>query len=157
TLTLAHDVLSHNQALGPPGVPGVPNVNALGGAIRNQSGATLTVTDSLFTANQAVGGDGGAGRNNGSGGAISNDAATATVSRSTSLGNQARGGNGGIGTGGFFVDFAPGGGIANAGRGALTVDQCTFTDNQALGGSGGRGNAVVSDGHGGGIHNELSS
>ena len=50
TLTLAHDVLSDNEALGATGS------DPRGGAISNLSGAHLTVTDSLFAHNQVIGG-----------------------------------------------------------------------------------------------------
>ena len=56
------------------------------------SGATLTVTDCLFTQNQALGGAGGG---QGFGGGILNLASRLTVSRSTFIGNQAIGGPGG--------------------------------------------------------------
>jgi hypothetical protein len=49
TLTLAHDVLSDNQFVGPFGGLGA------GGAIYNVSGATLTVTDCRLTQNRATG------------------------------------------------------------------------------------------------------
>jgi hypothetical protein len=62
TLTLAHDVLSHNQAFG------VSTTNDFhGGAILSRSAATLTVTDSWFADNQVFGGP----NENGDGGGIS--------------------------------------------------------------------------------------
>jgi hypothetical protein len=90
TMTLAHDVLSDNEARGAPGS------DARGGAISNLSGAHLTVTDSLFTHNQVLGGPGGGSANgSGNGGAIHNNASTATIIDSTFIGNLARGGPGG--------------------------------------------------------------
>src|SRR5262249_4775152 len=75
TLPLDRVVLSNNQA-GGPGAAG------RGGAIANVSGATLTVTDCLFTQNQALGGAGGA---QGVGGGILNLATPPTVTPSTFL------------------------------------------------------------------------
>src|SRR5262249_46186610 len=78
TLILDHAVLANNQARG-------VGVNALGGAIANLVGATLHVTDSLFTENQALGSTG----RQGNGGAIANDASHLTVSRCILTGNLA--------------------------------------------------------------------
>jgi hypothetical protein len=169
TLTLAHDVLSHNQALGAPGTI------VRGGGIFNMSAATLTVTDSLFVDNQAVGATGA----NGVGGGIANLSSQLTVSSSTFVGNQALGGtDGGTGNGGgiahqgagasanvshstFIANQAHGGdgGVLSATRttlgngdggailaisnfATLTVESSTFTGNQAIGGNGGSGAAV---------------
>src|SRR6516165_1685809 len=127
TLTLAHDVLSDNEALGATGS------DPRGGAISNLSGAHLTVTDSLFAHNQVIGGPGGGSANgSGNGGAIHNNASTATVIDSTFIGNLARGGPGG--------GQAAGGAIVNSSpdlRGTATVINCTFTGNQAIAGDGG--------------------
>jgi hypothetical protein len=67
------------------------------GYLANGSSA-LTVAQSSFTGNQALGGDGG----QGSGGAIAvegPDSTSATVTDSSFVGNEARGGNGGFGDG----------------------------------------------------------
>jgi hypothetical protein len=149
TLALSQDVLSNNEALGASGG------NALGGAVRNRSGATLTVTDCLFTENQAVGSDGGG---NAAGGAIVNQqSATATVIDCDFNGNRAVGGDGGIIGAVNMVGFAHGGAIFN--DATLTVEDSAFTRNQALagsGGSGGNGSSVfylVDVALGGGMHN----
>ena len=135
TLILARDVLSHKQALGAPGVPGVPSRSAFGGAIMNASGATLTVTDSLFTANRAVGGEGGAGRNQGFGGGLENAASTATIRRSTFIGNKAIGGDGGVLAPAVPAIGRGAGGAIHHTNGILAVDQSTFIANQARGGA----------------------
>src|SRR5262245_61414425 len=86
-LTLAGDVLSYNVA------SNNGNSDAAGGAIRNVNGGTLTVTNSLFTNNQAIGGDSGG---NAFGGGIENPSgSTATLSGCTFAGNKAVGGDGG--------------------------------------------------------------
>src|SRR6516164_9806958 len=137
TLSLANDVLSNNQALGAPGGP----VN--GGAIINRSGGTLTVTDSLFVHNQAIGG---VANGNCAGGAINNNYfSSATVSRSTFMGNDPIGGDGGLG-------FARGGGIYNALGIPLTIESSVFTGNRAVGGNSGAG-TVSGEAIGGGIMN----
>jgi hypothetical protein len=118
TLTLGHDVVSNNEAIGGPGV----QIRA--GAIRNASGATLTVMDSLFTYNQARGASGSAAQ----GGAIYNESSALTVSHSTFLSNQALGGPGAN---------ANSGAIANAAFSTLTISNSTFIGNQAVGGDGG--------------------
>src|SRR5262249_11122025 len=70
TLVLAHDLLSHNQALG------VGSDRIRGGAIFSTSAATLTVTDSLFADNQAIGGTDIPRGGNGAGGAIAAQASS---------------------------------------------------------------------------------
>src|SRR5262245_49162422 len=122
TLSLAHVVLSNNQAVGAPGGQG------RGGAIANVSGATLTVTDCLFTQNQALGGAG----NQAFGGGIFNLASRLTVSRSTFLANQAVGGSGG--------GPARGGAIDTTNGSTATITDSTFLGNEAIAGDGGAGN-----------------
>src|SRR5262249_4626079 len=110
TLTVANAVLSNNQsrAVARPGGPA--GAGAPAGAIRNLSGATLTVMHSLFIHNQSIG------DNNATSGAIGNDTgSTATVTDSTFIGNQAIAGSGDGVTG-----FARGGALYNS-NGILTV------------------------------------
>jgi hypothetical protein len=173
-LTVANDVLSHNEALGLAGQTG------RGGAIGNISNATLTVSGCLFSQNQAMGGDsasgsGGAiaapsgttltltirhslflenqaiGSNASLGGAITHVTGSATVIDSTFIGNQAIAGDGPSSN-----SFARGGAIFN-GFGAtvttLTVVNSTFTGNRAVAGSGGSGAALQSTAAGGAIFN----
>jgi hypothetical protein len=175
TLTLANDVLSHNQTLGLPGG------SVRGGAIENAAGAILTVTDSLFTDNQAIGGVGGGA---GTGGAISIGIGgslghTAYLRHCTFIGNQALGGTGGgpaaggaffnrtevastvtdciflgnqsIGGNGGASGFSRGGGIYNT-DGSLSVENSTFLGNQALGGSNNTGSSTTGQAFGVAVH-----
>jgi len=109
TLTLAHDVLSHNQAFG------VSTTNTFnGGAILNTSAATLTVTDSWFADNKVIGGPG----ENGFGGGISSLASSLTVSDSTFVGNQGIAGEGAVGSAGAIENIMAGA--------TATISHCTF-------------------------------
>jgi hypothetical protein len=135
-LTVANAILSNNEALGSGG-----NGNGRGGAIDSMSGATLTVTHSLFIHNQAIG------SNAALAGAINTQGSAATVSDSTFLGNQSIGGSGGNN------GFSRGGAIYNL-NGTLTVANCTFTGNQAIAGSGNTGgDSTLAGAFGGGIAN----
>jgi hypothetical protein len=128
TLDLDRVVLSKNQAVGPSGGSG------RGAGVASVSGATLTVTDSLFTQNQAVGGDTGGVMTFGRGGGIFALASSLRVSRSTFVANQAIGGAGG-GTaqgGGIIADSSP-----------ATVTDSIFMGNQAIGGNGSGGNGFA--------------
>ena len=132
TLTLSHTVLSDNLVVGLPSASVV--VDAFGGAIFN-TGA-LTVRDSSFVHNQAIGGDGASGTtgSSGLGGAIMSNGtpsapATATVSDSKFLDNVAIGGAAGVGASRAGV-----GGAINNATGTLTVSRSVFCDNQAVGG-----------------------
>jgi hypothetical protein len=150
TLIVANDVLSNNEA--------IDGVAADGGAIANRNGATLTVSQSTFIGNQAIGSGNGA---SGYGGGINNiHGSTATVSGSTFKGNRAiGGGSGGATSGQPFVGLGEGGGIYNEGTSSgatLTVENSTFTGNQAIGGNGGSGGkgpgfSSVDSAFGGGI------
>jgi hypothetical protein len=147
TLTLSHDVISDNQALGAKGQ------SAFGGGIANGTttvgGATLTISDSLFSNNQAVAGDGDATTvsGGGNGGAIANIGSHLILTDSIFAGNLAQAGNGGVGssspTGVTNVGNATGGAIRTAGpTGDAIINGCVFTNNQAIGGSrntGGKG------------------
>jgi CSLREA domain-containing protein len=88
-----------------------------GGGIEN-NGGMLTVTDSTFSGNSAVGtgSDPVDCANKCYGGGIENDGGTLTVTGSTFLGNKSD---------------AVGGGIANVNGGTLTVTNSTFSDNGA--------------------------
>src|SRR5262245_12897821 len=58
TLTLANDVLSNNRAVGDVGTSPTGRVGAaLGGGIANLGSGSLTISNSAFTANQALGAD----------------------------------------------------------------------------------------------------
>src|SRR5262249_57844504 len=72
-LTLANDVLANNQAVGDAGTSPTGRVGAaLGGAVANLGSGSLTISNSAFTANQALGADHsvGASAGNGHGGAV---------------------------------------------------------------------------------------
>jgi hypothetical protein len=148
-----------NQALGGTGPAGDFFGGSVGGAIDNFGGATLTVTGSTFTNNQAISTDQ-TGFFFGIGGAIENNAgfdkahpSTATISNSTFTDNQA------IGRG--TDSSANGGGLDNEGTDAtMTVTSSTLSGNQAIGGPGVGVNPklnVASQGIGGGILNGAGS
>ena len=162
TFTVSHSVFHDNQAVGglDNGVPGGFGAG-VGGAISNVArfgNANLSVTDSAFLNNRAVGGAAGVGGNaqTGRGGAIANYifggvispvtvTAIAHIDHSTILGNQAIGGAGPTGGNGL------GGGIENENGGVLTVSNSLIALNRAIGGAGDGGNG--GNGQGGGIFN----
>jgi Tol biopolymer transport system component len=104
-VTVANDILSDNQALG------LFYQIGRGGAIANVSGGGLTVTDSLFTNNQALVGYEGFGPLSYGGGIF--NASMLTVTNSTFAGNTS--------------EESYGGGIANAGT--LAISESTFSRN----------------------------
>ena len=108
-LTVASDILSDNAAEG-----GLFQIGR-GGAIANVSGASLTVTDSLFTRNATFG----VYLAGGGGGGIFN-AGSLSVTNSVFTGNYGEEG---------------GGGVSNAGT--LTITNSTFSHNSTPGGMGG--------------------
>jgi hypothetical protein len=149
TLTVSQCTLSDNVAHGDEGG------HARGGGIYNAPDAFLTVTNSVFSNNQVVGGDGGPGvtGGEGAGGGIYNHDATLTVTHSTFTGNMAVGGDGGEGAGG---GIANGGAIASEGidgPAVLSVSHSTLNYNQAIGGIGGVFVVEDSDGHAGAVFN----
>src|SRR5262249_56450129 len=108
-MTVGHCTFSGNQALGGAGGTGPDGLGSVarGGAIVNESFATLTMTHSTASENLARGGAGGPGRPGGNafGGGIMNftDQAGHTalfVSHSTISGNQSIGGDAGTGADG---------------------------------------------------------
>ncbi len=92
----------------------VNGISGNGGAIRNNRGGTLTITESKFSDDRAKG-DGGGAIANGDGGS-----GTVTITQSIFTGNTASLGNGG-------------GAIANGdgGSGTVTISDSTFTGNHA--------------------------
>jgi uncharacterized protein (TIGR03118 family) len=146
TLTLSHDVIADNQALGAAGG------QAQGGGIYNTG--TLTVDHSTFSGNMAQGGRVLTTSGNTRGGGLDSDlGATTTVSYSTFSDNRAIGGSGDPGIAG---KNGSGGGLWNGNGSALTVSHSTFTGNQAHGGDGGDGQAG-GDGDGGAIQNNSAT
>jgi len=93
-----------------------------GGAILNEPGASLTVSQCTFTCDQADGGSFGTGY----GGGILNEG-SATVLASTFTSNTSTGGGGGFGSGGAVSNFGP----------SITIRNSTFSNNQAIDGLGG--------------------
>jgi hypothetical protein len=139
-LTLARDVLAGNVAQGVAGGGLFADGGGRGGGGENEAGATLDVSQSSFTGNEALGGPSGG---NAFGGGIYNEAGTVTIDSSTFTGNQAVAGNGGSagvtvtlpgGVSATLLGVAGGGGVWNDG-GALTVTNSTLGKDLAEGGS----------------------
>jgi hypothetical protein len=119
----------------------------------------LTVSNSTFANNRAIGGTGNtAGMFVGAsiGGALANfdspfgGAATAVVMGSTFTGNKAIAGQGSVGSNG---GDARGGALANFWGATLTLSGCVLSSNQAIGGAGGPG-PNGGNGFGGGIYDD---
>jgi hypothetical protein len=139
---------------------------ANGGALHNEGPSTLTVVDSTFLGNRAIGGNdciaparvGFYVLNTAFGGAIADDDATGAlvVSGCTFEDNRALGGSGGIGNTNGQGVVGDGAGGALGIIGLATVTNCTFTNNAAVGGSSnssGGSLTVVGRGVGGAIQN----
>jgi hypothetical protein len=135
TLTIAHDDLTDNEALGLGG----SNAYVQGGAIDNLAGTTLTVTGCRFIANQVIGGSDGEGVGGGAIGTFAN----ASVTGGTFTSNLAQAGHGGVApaNASFTGDVMGGALVGNSG--VVTVDGSTFAGNQAIAGSGGSGGSGV--------------
>jgi hypothetical protein len=123
------DVVKGGAAAGAKGDAGA----AFGGGLCNAGVATIS--DSTFTANQALGGDGGPHGvgGNGLGAGITNEGSL-TVDDSAFISNQSIGGSHGNLTSFPFIGAGAGGGIYNVAD--LTVRDSIFRDNQAVGGAG---------------------
>ena len=146
-LSLSNCTLTDNEALGNAAGGG------FGGAIEDTSSGGLTVTNSNFDANEAVG----IGPNNPTtpgyilalGGAIDvsfNSSGPSTISNSAFTGNQAKGGITGASAGGGALSNSS---IIGA---TMTVAGCTFNANSAIGKAGGDGVINFGSGQGGGIN-----
>jgi hypothetical protein len=154
-----------NEALGGSGNTGGSGLllvgGGYGGAIESDAlfgrGLSLSIRDSTFADNQAVGGandSGGVFTGDGLGGGFMDfRGVTATVTGCTFTGNEAVGGAGGPGSNGAD---GLGGALANALGATLTVSGCTLSGNQALGGAGGLG-GNGGNGFGGSLYNDGSS
>jgi uncharacterized protein (TIGR03118 family) len=185
--TLSHSTFEGNSARGGDGADGGPGQNGgnagtgAGGAVTNDGGSllgpfstsTMTVEDSLFLGNQAIGGKGGNGGTGGNGGngsglgagpgAINNGSSTLTVSHSRFIGNESIGGNGGqggAGGNGGAGSASAGGAISSVPtpsfgtglppvRATLHVSNTLFLANEAIGGAGGNGGSSGTAGNGG--------
>jgi hypothetical protein len=145
-LTLFQDLVAGNVAQGVSGGGLFGDGGGRGGGVENQTGATLTVLDSRFAGDLALGSP-----NGGSafGGGLYNEAGTVTIDLSAFMGNQAVAGNGGAvgvaatlpgGLSATLLGVGAGGGIWNDG-GALTVANSAFSNNLAQGGSDGDASA----------------
>ncbi len=143
--------------------------SANGGGMFIESGATVMLSNCVFTANNAAGTNGTSGANgadhsnsggnggngtsgsDGFGGAIYNKGILSAYycrfqTNTAQGGNGGNGGNGGSGSieggnGGNGGNGAVGLGGAIYNRGALALQDCTFENNAALGGAGGQGGA----------------
>jgi hypothetical protein len=136
TLNLANDVFTDNQALNH------------GGAISNGPSSVLTVVNSTFVANRAVGQvgaayvEGGAiwnTDNENNNNKVAGAGATAVVIGCTFIGNQAIGADGGSVSGSAALSETNGGAIHSEGLDYLTVENSVFLDNAAIAGNGGHG------------------
>jgi hypothetical protein len=169
-LAVANSTFTNNSVISAGGT-----YFAVGGAIESDAGlasfdfqtnftpepSLATITNSVFSNNQAGGGFGG----NGQGGAVVSEGSTAemTVVGSSITGNRALGGAGGHGnvlqqnTG---DSQGQGGGLYNAGGSTLNVIGCLVANNQAIGGDDGtidNNDPFASAGFGGGILNNYES
>jgi hypothetical protein len=155
SLAVRHSDFIHNRSIGADGTPASIGSSALGGAIMSNgtpsAPATVTVSDSTFLDNEALGGAAGAGASRaGIGGAISNATGTFTVSNSLFHDNQAVGGLDSGVPGGFGAGSGGAiGNVARLGDAVLSVSRSTFTNNRAVGGAG--TGALQQDGRGGAI------
>jgi hypothetical protein len=146
-LNLSVCTLTDNVALGNASGGG------FGGAIEDTSSGALTVANSTFDNNKAVG----VGPNNPTpgyvlalGGAIDvgfTSSGPSTISNSTFTGNEALGGSPGASGGGGAISNS------NFSEATMTVTDCTLTDNAAIGAAGGDGEVNFGTGQGGGINN----
>ncbi|MGI8855126.1 MAG: choice-of-anchor Q domain-containing protein [Thermomicrobiales bacterium] len=125
SFSVAGSRFTGNTATGSIGGPGGTGGSASGGAVSNGTG-TLTLMNSTFAADQAIGGGGGTGGTGGTGG------------RNNVGGNGGDGGTGGSGGGG---------GVSNGGT--LTLTNSTFSADQSTGGIGGTGGSGGRNGNGG--------
>lgn len=138
-------------------------LDAWGGGLASLGTGNVIITDSTFTANTALGGNGGIFNNaNGSGakgGSIYFQGGTLNVNLTRIEASQANGGNGGNQdqngqTNGGFGGTVQGGGMY-VGGGTATINNTTFEDTEANGGNsgtGGNGANPGGDAEGGGLY-----
>jgi hypothetical protein len=141
TLNLLSCTFNQNHATGGNG-GGISGAgtggDALGGAIFNDSGASLDVSSCEFTQNTATGGAGGAGTTGGQGGealggAIGGAGPLMTISGSRFTSNSAQGGSAGASANPVQGSLAAGGAVW-ASMDHFAVDHATFVSNTATGG-----------------------
>jgi hypothetical protein len=148
TLRATDSVFANDVARGGDGLSGGAG-NGFGGGLFNQGIATLTGT--LFSANEAIGGGSPGAGGNGFGGGIMNDTAggvggTLTVLGGNFLGNQGFGGWHGTLANPLVQVESAGNGAAILNQAALVVRDSNFIDNHVTGGAGLSG---VAGGNGG--------
>jgi hypothetical protein len=152
SLTLTGCTFTNNEAVGGAGdTGGVVTGAGIGGGLTAFLGATVTVTNSTFIGNLALGSDGGAGQSGGAGlgGGIANfPGSSLTVSNCIISDNHAVGGAGGTGANG---GSGFGGGVYSDGQSTLTITGSTVRTNQATGGAAGAG-GTAGLGEGGGLY-----
>jgi hypothetical protein len=166
TLSVDHCLFSRNEASGSDsdnavGGPGAPGGIALGGAI-DEEFATMTITNTTFRGNLAVGGAGGngdVGFNGGDGGQGNGGGVRAARNSTLNISdsgffdfNDAQagfGGNGGAGANGGRGGDAFGGDIDVTHNSTATVLRCTLQSGQVGGGIGGIGGDHGTGGDGG--------
>jgi hypothetical protein len=135
-MTISRCVFDENRAIGADVGPGDIGGFGVGGAVSNgysEAGSSITITDSVFTANQANGGKGGF-DGVGTGGALNLESpCTTTIDNCTFDGNQAsRGGpSEGAAFGGAIDQRNYGIGPGGASGASLTISNTTFVANQA--------------------------
>jgi hypothetical protein len=143
---ISFTTFQNNQATGGSGTTFFGG--SVGGGIDNFGGASLSVSNSQFASNQAVGavgffGIGGALENNA--GADLKHPSTAHITNCIFTDNLATGGDGSSGNGGA---------LDNEGTGAtMTLTGSTLTSNKAVGGANANGTSTLGEGLGGGIVN----
>jgi hypothetical protein len=157
TVTIQGSRFTNNAAVG-----GSSGADAYGGAVDNFD--TMTISDTTFIGNKALGGshaDGVFATGEGFGGAIVNEPTPAgavngnlTITNCTFKDNEAIGGSGANTTNAVQAGSGFGGGISNIDS-PLTVTNSTFEGNKAIGGA--NAVATASLGLGGAIDNELSA
>jgi hypothetical protein len=147
--------ISGSQFISNSSIASGVGASAYAGAVDDYQ--TMTIDNSLFTGNRAVGGpmaDGVSTFGQGIGGAIrgAGSGVMLTLSNSIVVDNEAIGGSGGTTLPYPRTDAAFGGGIAFGGQ-TLNITGCTITGNQALGGAVASGSGAPA--FGGGIFNNI--
>ena len=137
------------------GLSDAPGAFFIASPVDDIGGMPLTISNSSFIGNQALGSDGGTGQSGGDGlgGGIFNNAGSdspVTLNNCALSDNQATGGAGGDGANG---GNGLGGGLYNDGTSTLAVTGSTVTDNQAIGGQG----SPAGDAFGGGFYTGLAA
>ena len=161
TLTLSHDTIHNNQALGAVGF------TVVGGGLLNLGNAS--VVQCSFSNNQASGGGNGADSIGGAGGGAIDNFGGPSGGANIAVANSTFSNNGASAAGGGFY-FGVGGAIDNnAGLAGFepffsnpepstaSVTNCTFVNNQATGGSNATGQGGALDNTGAGATTALNS